>query len=251
MFVLLALVFAGGFVFFGVGSGSTGLGDLLHGNFIFGNDNKSSSGLSVKDARAKIAKNPSDASAYRELSSALQADARPEQAIAPLEKYVQLRPRDVDALGTLATLYLTKASRLQARLQVLQAQSQPQQVAQNPALNTSTPLGQALTQDPFAQSPANPAIAADASQIATQIGQTATKAIVAYKRITRLRPDDPGLQLQLAQAAQAVGDAASAIAAYKAYLRIAPDDPNAAIVKQQLKVLQRQNGGSSQAAPSR
>jgi tetratricopeptide (TPR) repeat protein len=32
VFVLLALVFAGGFVLFGVGSGSSGLGDLLQGN---------------------------------------------------------------------------------------------------------------------------------------------------------------------------------------------------------------------------
>ena len=42
VFVFLAFVFAAGFVFFGVGSGSTGLGDLLRGNFnIFGNNSSS------------------------------------------------------------------------------------------------------------------------------------------------------------------------------------------------------------------
>src|SRR2546423_13452764 len=42
VFLLLAVIFAGGFVFFGVGSGSTGLGDLLRGKFnIFGSNSGS------------------------------------------------------------------------------------------------------------------------------------------------------------------------------------------------------------------
>ena len=36
VFVLLALVFAFGFVAFGVGSGSTGISDILRGNFFGG-----------------------------------------------------------------------------------------------------------------------------------------------------------------------------------------------------------------------
>src|SRR5712692_1110064 len=43
VFVLLVVVFAGGFVFLGVGSGSTGLGDLLNGNIsLFGGGGSSS-----------------------------------------------------------------------------------------------------------------------------------------------------------------------------------------------------------------
>ena len=39
MFVLLALVFGVGFVAFGVGSGSTGIGDILRGNVFGGSSN--------------------------------------------------------------------------------------------------------------------------------------------------------------------------------------------------------------------
>src|SRR5438067_5454627 len=58
MFIFLALVFAASFVLLGVGSGSSGIGDLLRGNFhLFG----SSSGPSISKAEDKIKKNPNDA----------------------------------------------------------------------------------------------------------------------------------------------------------------------------------------------
>src|ERR687883_985387 len=57
VFIFLALVFALSFVFLGVGSGSSGIGDLLRGNFSFGG----SSGPSVGKAKDRIAKNPDDA----------------------------------------------------------------------------------------------------------------------------------------------------------------------------------------------
>ena len=50
-------------------------------------------------------------------------------------------------------------------------------------------------------------------------------------------PNDPNVQLELAQAAQQVGDAATAIAAYATFLKLAPDDPSAGVVRQQLKQL--------------
>src|SRR2546421_10139375 len=54
VFLLLAVIFAGGFVFFGVGSGSTGLGDLLRGNFnIFGSNRGSAHSSAVKAAPKK------------------------------------------------------------------------------------------------------------------------------------------------------------------------------------------------------
>src|ERR1044072_4047316 len=42
MFVLLAIVFGVGFVAFGVGSGSTGISDILRGNFFGGGPSTSS-----------------------------------------------------------------------------------------------------------------------------------------------------------------------------------------------------------------
>src|SRR5919202_3466721 len=52
VFVLLALVFALGFVFFGVGSGSSGIEDLLRGNLDFLGGGSSTS-KQVKDARER------------------------------------------------------------------------------------------------------------------------------------------------------------------------------------------------------
>ena len=65
----------------------------------------------------------------------------------------------------------------------------------------------------------------------------AALAVDAYKRIVALQPQDPNVQLELAQAAQQVGDAATAIAAYERFLKLAPDDPSAASSAQQLKQL--------------
>src|SRR3954465_5901333 len=71
VFVLLAIVFAGSFVFLGVGSGSSGLGDLLSGNFsnVFGGSSTSSA---VGKAEDKVKKNPNDIQAKRDLATALQ-----------------------------------------------------------------------------------------------------------------------------------------------------------------------------------
>ena len=79
MFIFLVFVFAGGFVFFGVGSGSTGIGDLLHGNFssIFGGGSSSA----VDRARARTKKHPNDAGAWRRLATALTAQKKDAQAI--------------------------------------------------------------------------------------------------------------------------------------------------------------------------
>src|ERR1700758_4692190 len=60
MFVLLAFIFAASFVFLGVGSGSTGIGDPLNGNIgsLFGGGSVSSS--QIKKDQARIAKNAKD-----------------------------------------------------------------------------------------------------------------------------------------------------------------------------------------------
>src|SRR2546429_7909249 len=61
VFLLLAVIFAGGFVFFGVGSGSTGLGDLLRGNFnIFGSNSRSAHNPPGKSAPQKTQTHPQD-----------------------------------------------------------------------------------------------------------------------------------------------------------------------------------------------
>src|SRR5262245_601416 len=66
MFVVLALVFGVGFVAFGVGSGSTGIGDILRGNFFGGGGN--SIGSQIKSDQGKIAAHPDDMPTYLDLA---------------------------------------------------------------------------------------------------------------------------------------------------------------------------------------
>ncbi len=70
-------------------------------------------------------------------------------------------------------------------------------------------------------------------------------AVDAYKRLVALQPSDPNVQLELAQAAQQVGDATTAIAAYERFLKLAPDDPSAAVVRAQLKQLRASAASAS------
>src|SRR5215210_9142873 len=72
MFVLLAIVFGGGFVFLGVGSGSSGIGDVLSNwGDLFGSSSGSSA--QVKKDRKRIEENPKDYAAYKDLAAALAA----------------------------------------------------------------------------------------------------------------------------------------------------------------------------------
>src|SRR3954453_20847402 len=57
VYVLLAIVFAGGFVILGVGSGSTGVGDLLQGKF-FGGGRTTSPSSHINTKQNATPRNP-------------------------------------------------------------------------------------------------------------------------------------------------------------------------------------------------
>jgi hypothetical protein len=116
MFLFLALVFALGFVGFGVGAGGVGFGDILKGA-------GGSGAPSISKAEQKTLDNPKDAQAFKDLSTAYQADGQTDNAIEALTSYSQLRPKDTDALRQLAALYLQKASDAQQRAQIFQYRS--------------------------------------------------------------------------------------------------------------------------------
>src|SRR5215467_7119877 len=110
MFLFLALVFALGFVGFGVGAGGVGFGDILKGS--------GGSGVpSVSGAQKRVDENPNDAQAYRDLATAYEAKNDTTNAVGALENYTRLKPRNVDALRELAGLYLRQASDAQQSAQ--------------------------------------------------------------------------------------------------------------------------------------
>jgi tetratricopeptide (TPR) repeat protein len=239
MFLVLALIFGVGFVAFGVGSDvQGGIADVL-------GVGASSSGPSVDDAQEKLDKNPSDAEALYELAVAHETEGNETEAIAALERYVAVRPKDDDALRKLAGMYLGEASR--ARNDYLIAQEQAALL--NPGAtflpSPETPLGQAFSNQPIVQASTGPANAAanDAySRLIAAYGQAKTT----YQKVVKIAPDDASAQLALADAAQNAGDATVALAAYKRFLALAPDDPSAPGVKQVVEQIEaQQKAGAS------
>lgn len=234
IFVLLAALFAVTFVGFGVGSSVPGgVADLLQGA-------GGPTGVpDLDDARERVRENPKDAKAQRDLAEAYQARGDTEGAIKPLVAYTKLRPKDEDAIRQLATLYMARALRLRTQAQIAQAEAQlatPHALFAPPA---STPFGQALGQPPIYE-----ALSSLHNERLTQAYSDMSKAYedaqATYERVAALSPEDPDIQLQLADASLNAGDQARAIEAYKRFLKIDPDNASAPLVRQQLQQLQAQ-----------
>jgi len=231
-FVFLALVFALGFVVFGVGSGGgVGLGDILQG--------QSSGGPSVGDAREKLKENPSDAAALLELASALQRDGRADEAIKPLVQYTKLRPKDEDAVRQLASLYVSKATRLRNQAAQVQAEAQLVTAPSQFDPSATTPLGQLVGRQPInddIQQQANQQLSDVYSRMQTAYRQ----AQGTYGKLAKISPQDASIQLQLADVAVNSGDVNAALKAYGRFLKLAPDDPSAPLVRQEIKRLKKE-----------
>jgi len=229
MFVLLAVFMGLGFVLFGVGAGGVGVGDVFRGS--------GGTTQSISDAQDEAEKNPTDPQAWRDLATAHETEGELAEAIAALDTAVQLDPKDPTTFRQLAGLRLALATRRQQDAQLLQAVTvyrAPSQLFPG-FLGTG---GQPVMQDQIAN-----AVAGSVSErvtVALQDASTnAAQAVAAYKRLVALQPNDPNVQLELAQAAQQTGDATTAIAAYERFLKLAPDDPSATIVQEQLKQLKQ------------
>lgn len=234
MFVFLALIFGLGFVIFGVGANNagTGIGDVLGG--AGGSDGVAS----VSDARERVAKNPKDADARRELATALETDGRNAEAIEALTGYVQLRPKDQDALRELASLYLTEGN-----LRQQDAQNAQTRASYLTAGSTFTePLKLGTTGATLGEDPITTAVTTEANEaITAALGESQEaygEAVKTYESLVKIVPNDPNVQIELAQTAEQVRDYPKAIAAYQRFLKLAPDDSSAAIVKAQIKQLQ-------------
>jgi cytochrome c-type biogenesis protein CcmH/NrfG len=253
VFVFLAVVFTVGFVFLGVGSGS-GLGDALS-NFtdIFRGGSSTSSGVSK--AQKKVREHPQDAQAYRDLATAYETDGRTDGAILALQHYTKLRPKDVDALNELGSLYLTKGDQARARAQGVQIAAQASYGGTLFGPSPTSKLGKALsgTSDPATGTdPVNQAVVTLAQSRAntayTEMSTAYGKAVAAYRQVAEKSASDPTAWLQLAQAAEQANDTATAVDGYTHYLKLAPDAPDVAAVRAHIKQLQQpqtsaQSGG--------
>jgi tetratricopeptide (TPR) repeat protein len=239
VYVFLAVAFAGGFIFLGVGSGSTGISDILRGNFFGGSSSSTSS--QVKDAQKVVAAHPNDMEAYLNLSSLYQQNQQTDKAIATLEAANRRNPKDIDVLNRLAGIYRTKAEDALNTAAVAQ-NALAANNATPPGLNPSSQLGQALASDPVSKE-----LSQKASETFVAMTTAFAKAQDAYKRTAtaaRGTPQEASAQLQLGSVAieslRLSGqptDAQTAAAAFKRYLKLEPTGTNAAQAKQTLAQL--------------
>ena len=235
VFLLLAIAFGIGFVAFGVGTGvgGTSIGDVLR-DFLGRQD----TGGSIEDARKDALAHPKDADVQLAYVNALQARGRTQEAIAALEAYTALKPKDTDALRQLANLWGSVANEARQEQQVATAQATEASAASSIAVPDSDFLRE-VEQNKIAQTLAQQANAR-ASAAASRASSAAGSQQRVYEQLTLLIPDDPSIFLSLGIAAQEANDAESAIAAYQKFLDLAPNDPSAAQVKEQIDFLKQQ-----------
>jgi cytochrome c-type biogenesis protein CcmH/NrfG len=249
VFVFLAIVFAGGFVFLGIGSGSN-LGDVLS-NFTDVFHHGSSTSSAAKKAEKRVREHPKDAQAYTDLATALEADNRTDGAISALEHYRTLRPKDTGTLTELGQLYLQKGDQARSRGQGVQLAAEAAYLGTLFGPQAGSEIGQALsgTADPSTGAdPVNQAVVSLANDRATkaynEMNTAFGKAVGVYKQVAAASPKDPDSWLQLGVAAEQANDTATAITGYQQYLKLAPDAADAAAVRQHITQLR-----SSQTSP--
>jgi cytochrome c-type biogenesis protein CcmH/NrfG len=237
VYVLLALVFVFSFVLLGVGSGSNGISDALQS--FFGSNNGSSLGSQISDKQKAVARSPKDVSLYLDLAGLYQSDNQEANALATLRKARQVAPQNLDVIDRIGSIYGAQAGRAGDNYRAVFA-VYSQNVTNAPGLDTSSPLGQALTSDPYTQG------------LQTQLNDAYTKVTTAYQKVAGVyqqaaqvakgTSDEPNALLQWASAAQSANDVTTAITAYQQFLKVAPDNANAPAVRQTLAQLQASLG---------
>jgi len=240
VYVLLAVVFAAGFVVLGVGSGSSGLGDVLPN--LFGGSSTSTSSQ-IQDKQEAIDRHPKTVALYLDLAGLYQSDQNEAQALATLRRAQKIASRNVDVLNRIAGIYSARAAKAGDEYRNILA-LYGENAATPPGVDTSSPLGQAMTSDPYTQGLQN------------QLNTAYTKVTTAYSTVASIykqaanaakgTSEEPNAILQWASASQSANDVATAITAYQRFLKVAPDNPSAATVRQTLAQLE-----ASVAAPQR
>lgn len=231
-FVFLIVVFGGGFIFLGVGSGGLDLGQLMRDAFGSGG---SSTG-SVSDAQKDVRERPFNAIARKKLAEVLTAKGRTDEAIQAWLEYGKLRPKDVNALQRLGELELA-----QANLYLQQAQlasiAQSQAAAGSAFRPSSGQLAQAFGDDPL-EAAATSKASTQFQAASTKYQASSTRAISTYQQIAKLRPKDQQALFALAQAADTLRQSSVAVSAYQRLLKLDLDATTKAQIRERIKTLQ-------------
>jgi tetratricopeptide (TPR) repeat protein len=231
MYFILAVLFGVTFAFLGVGSGSGGLSQLFDNLNIFRH-----SGTSISAAQKQVAKHPNDPKAMRTLITAYEAHGDTDLAIATLQDYTNVRPKDAKAWSELGGLELQNAQSLVTQYQ--QAYSSELLAAPSSVLapSGSSPIGKALGTNPVEQAAASQ-VNANVTDLAQRAQAGYSGAVTSFQKVADLQPLNANAQFQLAQTAQTAGQNSVAVSAYKRYLKLNPDSSTAGAVRQLIKQL--------------
>ena len=227
VFVLLIIVFGGGFVFLGVGSGEgCGLERLFNG--IRGGGGSPAIDKPLKRPQ----KNPKDAQAWKDLATAYDAKADYASALPAWQQYTQLRPKDADGLTRYTQDLPAAAPDPGTEAQNLQLAAQQYQPTTFGPPATS-PLGRALGSLPT-RSARRPATSATTS-FRTRSSRSSRPRRSSWPP-TRAGQAAAGRAQRPAPARAGGRDRrrrATAIAAYEQFIKLAPDDASAPQAKPQ------------------
>ena len=238
-FMLMIVVFAGGFVFLGVGSGGLDLGSLIQDTFGRGG----SSAPSVSEALKKVNENPRNATAQKQLATAYETKGQLPEAIAAYQQYTALRPKDASALAHLAGLQATQADNYLTAAQNAFVEQQSASAGSIFGVSPTSTLGKALGTDPISNV-IQTRTGTAAQQANSQYTAAAQQAVSTYKKLAKLQPTQENL-ITLASTAQRFQDTTSAVAAYKKVLRLTKDAALRAQIRAQIKALQATSTAAS------
>jgi cytochrome c-type biogenesis protein CcmH/NrfG len=230
VFIVLAVTFGLGFVLLGVGSGTGGLNPLD----IFGNS--SSSAGSISDLNDKVRANPKNATAWLDLARAYAADQQLDPALGAYDQYIGLRPKDVRAVASAATLHESRAQRTRSEGQAYQTALQALQ-SQQGALGMSDLKLSSEFSEPLVTSLQTP-LQTKASDFQNRITADLKQAAALWKQATKLESTNPIYWKALANDAIQTQDYKTALDALKKYLEVSPLAGDAAEIKKIIKQLE-------------
>jgi hypothetical protein len=218
MFVFLALVFAIGFVAFGIGgSGTGGFADILQDG-----GSSSSGGPSVGAAKDKI--EDGNLAAYKELAEAYRTEGKQEEAIAAGESYVRAEPTDYAFMRTLASDYEGKAARERDEASAIQ-EDLANSTGTTFAIPPDSQLGRAIGTGRIDRE-----LTTDANQKLAELFGTIessyARATALYQRVARVEKEDVLLQMLLATSAYQASKNGIAIKAARRVCTLAPGSPD-------------------------
>ena len=234
LYALLAVVFAVTFAGVGVGSGGGGLQQLWTG--IFGGGG----GSSVSKAQDEVKKDP--VKGYLDLADAYESNGNTALAVNAFQNYLKLKKSDASAWEQLGGLQATQGRKYANQYSA--AQQAAQLADPSTPFQPSGPLAQVVGTNAAYQTAAQQA-SARTSSLFQQATAALQAAVTSYQHAAKLRPKDPTLQEELANAAVNAGNTTVAAGALQTYLRLYPNSPLKSQVKAELKQLRQATAQAS------